>query len=118
VGDSETRISAHKRANNRRTTTDIQQMTETDTIKIRESDKEYLDELMEGDEITKYGSLSYADVIQYMADLHREGNLDETGGDSAGGSNVTRTVKGGENSAETEENEGLSAAEKADKFRQ
>lgn len=81
-------------------------MTDTDTIKIREQEKEYLDELMDGDEISKYGSLSYADALQYLCDLHREGNLEETTSDSTGSGGVNRRSADGseaDNSKEVED---------------
>lgn len=91
-----------------------------ESVKIEEAQKERLDELRDN---FNYAEPSYSGLIEYLLDFH-DGTVDggselpDSGAsDDSDATAVTRTSAGGDNSAEADENEGLSAEEKAEKFR-
>lgn len=76
----------------------------TESIKIEEDDKERLDDLMDGDEITEYGELSYKDVVKYLIDEYEtNGKSQTTDSDSTSSGGVTRKSAGGSSGGNSDE---------------
>lgn len=82
----------------------------SDTIKIDEDVKEELNELKEGDEITRFGTLSYNDVVNWLlhvargdeprigedstSDTRSEANSTDSGGDDGDNVGVNKSSAG------------------------
>lgn len=99
-------------------------MTDKETVKIDETQKQRLDKLREQ---FNYAEPSYSGLIEYLLDSH-DGEVD--GGEelpntnTSSGSEVTRTVDGGDDTSDEgedfqgDEDDTLTAEQRASQFRQ
>lgn len=86
-----------------------------DSIRITDETKDRLEDIKQN--YYEHTTLTYSEAVDVLVAEYDEETTRASGEDDRATVNRT-SADGGENSAETEENEGLSAAEKAEKFRQ